>query len=291
MALFNARLEQTLERGEPVVMAMPEGGGKTHMPFKTGHFGGMPDFAEFLSLKMRAALVTALREVYPGGAHMIAVSDAPLHTRDLGVCPVTSEKHIEQIWADLPRLGIKDEVIVANTPRFLPENWFGTIDEGTLEVLGNIERDPVVRAGAEEQRIRSKERRTHPASLRRIILIRKLYTKLSRCAGLGPDFPDRQKTGISRPRWHLDPGPLSKCKAIVKFEPGRAFRGARSHTLQTVYICSVASQVTLLHATHHAPRTTHYAPRGRKVRAFGPENALRHESKRRGAARPLRGGR
>jgi hypothetical protein len=82
---------------------------------------------------------------------MIAVSDAPLHTRDLGVGPVTSEKHIEQIWADLPRLGIKDEVIVANTPRFLPENWFGTIDEGTLEVLGNIERDPVVRAGAEEQ--------------------------------------------------------------------------------------------------------------------------------------------
>jgi hypothetical protein len=151
MRVFTTRLRETIECGAPVVLAMPQGGGKTHMPLKTGNFGLLPDFSEFLSLKMRAALVTAVREVYAGGAHMIDVSDAPLHTRDLGVCPAASKRHITQLWSDLARLGIKDEVIVADTPNFLPPNWLEAIDEGTREVRHNIEQDPGVRAGAEEQ--------------------------------------------------------------------------------------------------------------------------------------------
>lgn len=134
MVLFRTRLEQSVARGEPIILAMPEGGGKAPVHIKTGAGIG-PDFAEYLGLKMRAAVITALREVYKGGAHMINVPDAPLHTRDLGWTLEGVRRFDAHLWGDLPRLGIdNDEIIHAPTLNFLPSNWYDAVDQGAGDI-------------------------------------------------------------------------------------------------------------------------------------------------------------
>jgi hypothetical protein len=151
MAEFDARLDRLTRRGEPVVLAMPEGGGKVPVPLKTGSFGRGPDFAEFLGLKMRAALARVLREFNPGGAHVVVVPDTCLHTRDMGFSAEETRGHQKQLRSDLHRLGISDEVIVADTLAHLPSDWERVIDQGTAEVEAAIRRDDAVRESAAAQ--------------------------------------------------------------------------------------------------------------------------------------------
>ncbi|WP_437585829.1 hypothetical protein [Sorangium sp. So ce1000] len=151
MAEFDARLERVARTGEPVVLAMPEGGGKVPVPLKTGRFGRGPDFAEFLGLKMRAALARVLREFHPGGAHVVVVPDTCLHTRDMGFSADETRSHIEQLWRDLPRLGIRDEVIVADTLAYRPADWERVIERSVAEVVASIAEDEAVREAASAQ--------------------------------------------------------------------------------------------------------------------------------------------
>ncbi|MGK3961072.1 hypothetical protein WMF38_49475 [Sorangium sp. So ce118] len=151
MAEFDARIEQVARRGEPVVLAMPEGGGKVPVPLKTGRFGRAPDFAEFLGLKMRAALARVLREFHPGGAHVVVVPDTCLHTRDMGFSAQETRRHLQQLWRDLSRLGIRDEVIVADTLAYLPGEWDLVIQRSVAEVVASIAADRAVREAAAAQ--------------------------------------------------------------------------------------------------------------------------------------------
>ncbi|MGK3993577.1 hypothetical protein [Sorangium sp. So ce1024] len=151
MAELDARLERVVQRGEPVVLAMPEGGGKVPVPLKTGRFGRGPDFAEFLGLKMRAALARVLREFHPGGAHVIVVPDTCLHTRDMGFSAEETRDHLRQLWRELPRLGIGDEVIVADTLAHLPEAWDEVVQRSVAEVVASIAEDASVREAAAAQ--------------------------------------------------------------------------------------------------------------------------------------------
>ncbi|WP_437274906.1 hypothetical protein WME90_27050 [Sorangium sp. So ce375] len=151
MAEFDARIERVARSGEPVVLAMPEGGGKVPVPLKTGRFGRWPDFAEFLGIKMRAALARVLREFHPGGAHVVVVPDTCLHTRDMGFCADETRSHLEQLWRDLPRLGVRDEVIVADTLAYLPADWDRVIERSVAEVVASIAADEAVRAAAAAQ--------------------------------------------------------------------------------------------------------------------------------------------
>ncbi|WP_437807006.1 hypothetical protein [Sorangium sp. So ce1078] len=151
MAEFDARIERVARTGEPVVLAMPEGGGKVPVPLKTGRFGRGPDFAEFLGLKMRAALARVLREFHPGGAHVVVVPDTCLHTRDMGFSAEETRSHLRQLWRDLPRLGIRDEVIVADTLAFLPAEWDHVIARSVAEVVASIAADGAVREAAAAQ--------------------------------------------------------------------------------------------------------------------------------------------
>jgi hypothetical protein len=152
MAEFDARLDRLTRSGEPVVLAMPEGGGKVPVPLKTGRFGRAPDFAEFLGLKMRAALARVLREFHPGGAHVVVVPDTCLHTRDMGFSADETRSHLKQLWSDLHRLGIRDEVIVADTLAHLPPDWDLVIERSTAEVEAAIREDDTVRESAAAQR-------------------------------------------------------------------------------------------------------------------------------------------
>lgn len=151
MAEFDARLERVVRRGEPIVLAMPEGGGKVPVPLKTGRFGRGPDFAEFLGLKMRAALARVLREFHPGGAHVIVVPDTCLHTRDMGFSAEETRGHLRKLWRDMPRLGIRDEVIVADTLAYLPEAWDRVVQRSVAEVVASIAEDAAVREAAAAQ--------------------------------------------------------------------------------------------------------------------------------------------
>lgn len=151
MAVFNERLRETVSRGAPVVMAMPEGGGKTPVPFKTGYFGGGPDFTEFLGIRMRAALVQVIREFYSGGAHMVIVPDSYLHVDVMGFCPVEADRHVKQIWCDMMRMGLRDEVIMADTSRYMPPNWDEVVAQGAEEVRSALQHDSVVMAAAAAQ--------------------------------------------------------------------------------------------------------------------------------------------
>jgi hypothetical protein len=151
MTSFDTRLAQVVRRGEPIVLALPEGGGKVPVPLKTGNFGRQPDFAEFLGMKMRAALVRVLREFHPGGAHLIVVPDTCLHQQDMGFSLEQTGQHVRRLWSDLPRLGIDDEVIVVDTLTYLPPEWEATIEAGRLEVLANIAQDEAVRDSAAAQ--------------------------------------------------------------------------------------------------------------------------------------------
>jgi hypothetical protein len=151
MASFDSRLQECVRTGAPIVLAMPEGGGKVPCLLKTGHFGGVPDFVEFLGIKMRAALVRVLREFHKGGAHMIVVPDTCLHLRDMQFNLENTLQHIRQLQADLPRLGITDEVYFVDTLSYLPAGWDEAIDRGIEDVKANIERDENVRASADAQ--------------------------------------------------------------------------------------------------------------------------------------------
>ncbi|WP_437293091.1 hypothetical protein [Sorangium sp. So ce426] len=151
MAEFDARLERIVRTGEPIVLAMPEGGGKVPVPLKTGRFGRGPDFAEFLGIKMRAALARVLREFHPGGAHVVVVPDTCLHTRDMGFCADEVRSHLEQLWRDLPRLGVRDEVIVADTLAYLPADWGSVVERSAAEVVASIAEDEAVREAAAAQ--------------------------------------------------------------------------------------------------------------------------------------------
>ncbi|MEO5728168.1 MAG: hypothetical protein ABI134_25565 [Byssovorax sp.] len=151
MADFDARLAHLARTNEPVVLAMPEGGGKVPVPLKTGRFGGGPDFAEFLGLKMRAALARVLREFHPGGAHVVVVPDTCLHTRDMGMPAAATRSHQKQLRRDMARLGITDEVIVADTLAHLPPDWDLVIDRSVEEVVAAIQEDSSVREAAAAQ--------------------------------------------------------------------------------------------------------------------------------------------
>jgi hypothetical protein len=101
---------------------------------------------------MRAALARVLREFHPGGAHVVVVPDTCLHTRDMGFSAEETRSHLRQLWSDLHRLGIRDEVIVADTLAHLPADWDLVIERGIAEVEAAIREDDAVRESAAAQR-------------------------------------------------------------------------------------------------------------------------------------------
>ncbi len=122
MAALHQRLDAAIAAGQPLTLALPLGGGKVGNTLKTGS-SHLPDAAEWVAWTRLGAIARAITSVSGVPTRVLVLPDAPLHTPDLGMSAVETERHRRQADLDLGRLGLADVVTFADTVALLPANW------------------------------------------------------------------------------------------------------------------------------------------------------------------------
>lgn len=130
---LESQVARATDAGGTLAIAIPLGGGKAPVPLKTAGVN-MPDNSERLMLAHFAALVEAVRDVYPRTS-LLMVPDAPLH-EDFGFDPAIVASHVERLRRMSTTPGFDGMIHVADTAGLIPTDLYGaTIEDGEHEVL------------------------------------------------------------------------------------------------------------------------------------------------------------
>jgi len=136
-------VSQFVQRGAPVNLVLPIGGGKAANPLKTGE-SYLPDLSEHTSAIMLAAIADAIREIYTPGAHVFMVPDAGLHSDDLGMSATEHALHLRRFAQDLVELGVDRQVSMVDTLALLPDQWADEVTVRSAATRGQVAVDPIM---------------------------------------------------------------------------------------------------------------------------------------------------
>ncbi len=150
MTITRAAIEHAVREGAALQMVMPLGGGKVANPLKTGQ-AHLPDISEHVAAVMLAAIVDAVTQVHAPGAHITMIPDAGLHSDDMGFSATEHVLHLRQLRRDFVWLGVQEEVSMADTLAYLPDNWVDEVRRRADDARARLGQEAGFRAQVDAQ--------------------------------------------------------------------------------------------------------------------------------------------
>ncbi len=147
------QIQEQLKSQATLILVLPMGGGKVANPIKTGS-EYLPDASEWIAHIHLAALAQAIEQLYPPGAAVVTIPDAPLHATDIGFPMPELRAHDHTLRQDLFDLGIADHVAIAPTIDLLPAAWPHFARQKADQLTEQATHDPKFQA-SQAARVRS----------------------------------------------------------------------------------------------------------------------------------------